>query len=260
MNWFAGVDIGSTGTKIALWDGGEFELLVRPTGWDPKQAAGNALLEAAGRRGVSPADIDCMISTGYGRNCISADGTVTEITCLAAGASRLAEDFSVVLDIGGQDCKAILVDERGKVSDFLMNDKCAAGTGRFIQNMAVLLGYGLDDFARIPEPFGAEPINSMCTVFAETEVIALISKGVPKESIALGVLDSVAARAASMAAKLPSGGKVLFTGGAAVNPILSRLLERRIGRPVKIPPRPQFAGAVGAAVIAAARYGGKGKQ
>lgn len=259
MNWFAGVDIGSTGTKIALWDGGEFELLVRPTGWDPGESAEKALLEAAGRRGVRPADIDCVIATGYGRNCISASAAVTEITCLAAGASRLADDFSVVLDIGGQDCKAVLVDGRGKVADFLMNDKCAAGTGRFIQNMAVLLGYSLDDFARIPESFGAEPINSMCTVFAETEVIAMISKGVPKESIALGVLDSVAARAASMAAKMPAGGKVVFTGGAAVNPILSRLLERRIGRPVKIPPRPQFAGAVGAAVIAAERYGRRGK-
>lgn len=259
MNLFAGVDIGSTGTKIALWDGGEFELLVRPTGWDPKESAEKALLEAAGRRRVRPADIDCMIATGYGRGCISADGAVTEITCLAAGASRLAGDFSVVLDIGGQDCKAVLVDGRGKVSDFLMNDKCAAGTGRFIQNMAVLLGYSLDDFARVPESFAAEPINSMCTVFAETEVIALISKGVPKESIALGVLDSVAARAASMAAKMPSGGNVVFTGGAALNPILSRLLERRIGRPVKIPPHPQFAGAVGAAVIAAERYGSRGK-
>lgn len=259
MSWFAGIDIGSTGTKVALWNGGELELLVRPTGWDPKEAAEGALLDAVGRRGVGLRDIGCVIATGYGRSCIASDGAVTEITCLAAGASRLAGDFSVVLDIGGQDCKAVLVDERGKVSDFLMNDKCAAGTGRFIQNMAVLLGYSLDDFARLPESFGAEPINSMCTVFAETEVIAMISKGVPKESIALGVLDSVAVRAASMASKLPSGGRVVFTGGAAVNPILARLLERRIGRPIITPQHPQFAGAVGAAVIAAERYGGRDK-
>lgn len=253
MSWFAGIDIGSTGTKAALWNDGELELIVRPTGWNPKEAAELALLDAAGRRGICLDDIDYMVATGYGRGCIATDATVTEITCLAAGASWLSADFSVVLDIGGQDCKAILVDGRGKVADFLMNDKCAAGTGRFIQNMAVLLGYTLEDFALIPESFAPEPINSMCTVFAESEVIALISKGIPKESIALGVLDAVAARAAGMAAKLSSQGCVAFTGGTSVNGKLAGLLEVRIGRRVIVPPHPQYAGAIGAAVIAAER-------
>lgn len=259
MSWFAGIDIGSTGTKVALWDGREFELLVRPTGWDPKGAAEGALADAAKRRRVGLREIDCVIATGYGRACVKADGAVTEITCIAAGASWLEKDFSVVLDVGGQDCKAILVGGRGKVADFLMNDKCAAGTGRFIQNMAALLGYTLEDFAGIPESREAVQISSMCAVFAESEVIALISKGVPKESIALGVLDSVAARAAGMAAKLSSAGGILFTGGTAMNPVLSRLLERRAGRRTIVPPHPQFAGAVGAAVIAAERYGKRGR-
>lgn len=254
MSWFAGIDIGSTGTKTALWNGEELELVVRPTGWNPKEAAEHALLDAAGLGGIDLEDIDYIVATGYGRGCIAADATVTEITCLAAGASWLSTDFSVVLDVGGQDCKAILVDGRGKVTDFLMNDKCAAGTGRFIQNMAVLLGYTLEDFARIPESFALEPINSMCTVFAESEVIALISKGIPKESIALGVLDAVAARAAGMAAKLPSNGSVVFTGGTSINGRLAALLEDRIGRRVIVPSHPQYAGAIGAAVIAAERY------
>lgn len=259
MSWFAGIDIGSTGTKAALWNGAELELAVCPTGWEPKEAAERALLDVAGRRGIGSGDIYRTIATGYGRGCVAADATVTEITCIAAGASWLSADFAVVLDVGGQDCKAILVDGRGKVADFLMNDKCAAGTGRFIQNMAVLLGYTLEDFARIPESFALEPINSMCTVFAESEVIALISKGIPKESIALGVLDSVAARAAGMALKLPSQGSVLFTGGTSANGRLARLLEGRIGRPVTVPPHSQYAGAIGAAIIAAERYGINGK-
>lgn len=255
MSWFAGVDIGSSGTKIALWDGGELKLLVRPTGWNPRESAESALHELAAGSNVDLCQLSYTVVTGYGRGTFSiADAAVTEIICLAAGAAWLTKDFSLVLDIGGQDSKVILVDARGKVADFLMNDKCAAGTGRFIQNMAALLGYTLEELANIPEKFAIETINSMCTVFAESEVISLISKGIPKESIALGILDSVAMRAAGMAAKFVSSDTVVFTGGTAQNTRLVELLERRIGRPVRVSPYPQFAGAIGAAVIASEKF------
>lgn len=255
MNWFAGADIGSSGTKIALWNGSRFELMVRPTGWNPREAAENALCETAATCGIGMSDINYTVATGYGRAIFSmANSAVTEITCIAAGVARLATDYTVILDIGGQDSKSILVDARGKVIDFLMNDKCAAGTGRFIQNMAILLEYTLEDLAILPQSCAVEPINSMCTVFAESEVIALISKDIPKESIALGVLDSVAIRAAGMAAKLAGSGGVVFTGGTAQNSILADLLALRLARPVQVAPHPQFVGAIGAAVIASEKF------
>ena len=159
-----------------------------------------------------------VTATGYGRNVFQADKRVAEITCHAAGAHYLAPEASTVLDIGGQDSKVITLGPDSRVTDFLMNDKCAAGTRRFLQNMAVHLGCSLQDFAAIPENTPFQPINNMCTVFAESEVIGLLAQGVAKESICLGLLDSVAQRAANLISRISDYGDICFIGGCAERP------------------------------------------
>ena len=249
-----GIDIGSTAVKAALWKDESFQFFLIPTGWSPKESANEAFDALLSASSVSPADVSCVVATGYGRKmCSFANKSVTEITCHAAGAAKMQGGISVLLDIGGQDSKVIATEPDGAVRDFLMNDKCAAGTGRFLQNMAVLLEYTLDEFADIPKDTPIQPISSMCTVFAETEVISLIAKGIPKESIALGLLDSVASRAAGMVTRLSQEGTVCFTGGAAKNPLLAKMISKHLGREVLVPEYPQFAGAAGAALIAARR-------
>ena len=251
-----GIDLGSSFVKTALLDGEGFELLTRPSGWAPNETAESSVVELLARRGLAQSDVEYTVATGYGRaNYPRADKTVTEITCHAAGARWLAPATETVLDIGGQDSKVIVIGPDGGVRDFLMNDKCAAGTGRFLQNMAALLGCRIEDFAEVPADAPVQTISSMCTVFAESEVISLISKGVPRESVILGLLDSIARRAANMVERMSQSGPVTFTGGAAGNEILASLISRQIGREVTAPRHHQCAGAIGAAVIAARKIG-----
>ena len=247
-----GVDIGSSCVKAALWDGRELTFALGPAAWDFVDSAPELVRGLCAERGIALEEVAFTVSTGYGRKLYKkADKTVTEITCHAAGAVRLLPGTRTVLDIGGQDSKVISLDGHGAVKDFLMNDKCAAGTGRFLQNMATLIGCPLDDFAAIPPDTRPQKINSMCTVFAESEVIGLLSRGAPKASVMLGLLDAIAARAAGMVSRLPGEGPVTFTGGAAKNPLLAARIAACLGRPVKATEHPQFAGAAGAALIAA---------
>lgn len=246
-----GIDAGSTAVKGALWDGEEFITYLVPTGWNPAESAAKAVTMLKRRAGRSRSANAAIVTTGYGRMIVDADKRVTEITCHAAGAHYLVPEASTVLDIGGQDSKVISVMYDGKVADFLMNDKCAAGTGRFLQNMAVHLGGSLTDFCDIPANTELQPINSMCAVFAESEVIGLIAKGVSKDSISLGLLDSIAQRAANLVSKLSEYGDICFTGGCAQNPLLAELIAKKTGRRVIAPERAQFAGAIGAALIGA---------
>ncbi len=244
-----GLDVGSAATKCALWDGSRFVYYITPTGWSPAESAECAVRAVCrSARITSRRDIS-ITATGYGRNIVEADRRVTEITCHAAGARLLAPGAAAVLDIGGQDTKAIKTDEKGKVLDFLMNDKCAAGTGRFLQNMATRLGCKLSDFCDIPEDTPLQPVNSMCAVFAESEVIGLLSKGADKNSICLGLLDSVAQRAANLLAKVSESGDICFTGGCAQIGPLARLIGQKTGRRVIAPDKAQFAGAIGAASL-----------
>ena len=244
-----GLDIGSTATKCVLSDGARFVYYITPTGWAPAESADKAVRMVCRRAHILKRDDVHITVTGYGRNIVEADRRVTEITCHAAGAHRLAPEATTVLDIGGQDSKVIKIDEDGKVLDFLMNDKCAAGTGRFLQNMAVHLGCKLADFCNIPEETELQPINNMCTVFAESEVIGLLAKGADKNSICLGLLDSVAQRAANLLSRVSDDGDICFTGGCAQNRLLARLIEQKTGRRVITPEKAQFAGALGAAVM-----------
>ena len=195
-------------------------------------------------------EVGCVVTTGYGRELLpEADRRVTEITCHARGAKYLCGPAGGLIDIGGQDSKAILLDEKGGVRDFLMNDKCAAGTGRFIEMMCRILecsGDELDSFVQRGQPV---EITSMCTVFAESEIISLLAQGADRESIALGVVRSICRRTATFASKLAISGNVFFSGGLARFEVFRRNLEDAMGLPVVTHAQSQLCGAIGAAII-----------
>lgn len=246
-----GLDIGSVGVKAVLMkDGHIISTVLTPTGWSPGESgekAVNQLLETAG---INPDDVMASVATGYGRKTFKkADRYMTEITCHATGAKFLFPEAKMVLDIGGQDSKAICLGENGEIRDFLMNDKCAAGTGRFLESMAVLLEYEFRDFSDLPGNVPLQPISSMCTVFAESEVIGLLAKGVNKQSIALGLLDSISSRAEGMIKRLGGSGPVAFTGGLSKSKNLVSFLEKRLAREIRCSELSQFAGAIGAALL-----------
>lgn len=254
LSFVVGVDVGSMGTKAVLYDGALVDAVTVPTGWNSREAAERALGALLAPRGLSRSDLAHLVATGYGRGAVAeADARITEITCHALGAAHLFPKVRFVLDIGGQDSKVIALDGAGRVTDFLMNDKCAAGTGRFLQVMAAHLEYELEDFSHLPEDLEPLAVSSMCTVFAESEVVGLLAGGADKAALALGLLDAVAGRACAMLAKLGVRDAVAFTGGVSKSRNLAALLERRLGLPVLTSPHSQIAGALGAALAAFAR-------
>ncbi len=245
---FAGIDIGSRTIELVVVDeAGQIETSFQAdTGFDPKVEA---------EKLVDGVSFDRIMATGYGRNLfeISFDApTVTEIKAHARGARAVFANTRTVLDIGGQDSKAISLFENGKVKKFEMNDRCAAGTGKFLEIMAKTLGYDIEEFGR--EALLAENelnISSMCTVFAESEVTSLIAKGNKRREIARGLHASVIRRAAGMINRVASEGDIVFTGGVAKNPCMVAFLAEKLRRKVLIPENPQFIGAFGAALLAA---------
>ncbi len=251
----AGVDIGSITTKVVLWqEGGNWRSLVQPTGPRPRLAAARALEEILSRSGHRQEELGCIVATGYGRaQADFATRAVTEITCHARGAQQLMPGTDMVIDIGGQDSKVIKTDGRGQVVDFVMNDKCAAGTGRFLEVMAGALGTRVEELA--PMAAGAEPveITSTCTVFAESEVIGLLARDVAPSRIVAGIHRAVAHRVAAMAQRLGLGRNICFTGGVAHNQGVRDELARGLGQEIHTSPHCQLAGALGAALIAARR-------
>lgn len=245
-----GIDIGSTCTKGAIFDGMELVTEVMPTGWNLRQSGTEIAAKLAACTGIKIGDAAGIVSTGYGRDSLPfALKKVTEITCHARGAHFLDPGVRTVIDIGGQDSKAIAVDSSGGVVEFIMNDRCAAGTGRFLQVMAHVLGAEVDMLEGLAR--GAEPvsISSMCAVFAESEVISLLANGVTKESIAAGILESIAVKVTHLTGRINVKGNIMFTGGVSQNSIIRGILEMKIGAAVTVHPLSQFAGAVGAAVI-----------
>jgi len=244
---YAGIDIGSRTIELVVVDaaGTILHSLQTDTGFDP-------LAEA--KRLIEGIAYDRIMATGYGRHLfeISFDApTVTEIKAHARGARACFPDAGAVLDIGGQDSKAIALFDNGKVKKFEMNDRCAAGTGKFLEIMARTLGFAIEDFG--PEALLAENdlnISSMCTVFAESEVTSLIAKGRSRREIARGLHASVVRRAAGMINRVSSDGDIVFTGGVAKNPCMQRLLEAKLGRRIRVPADPQLVGALGAALLA----------
>jgi predicted CoA-substrate-specific enzyme activase len=249
----AGIDIGSITTKAAVMAEGKISgTRVIFTGYNAEQAGTKVYEELLKELGIEKFDVRRVVSTGYGRNSVKfMDKAMTEIICHGAGAHYLNPRTRSVIDIGGQDSKAIVLDEKGKVKNFAMNDKCAAGTGRFLEVMARALEVDLDGFGALSLRAG-EPsrISSLCTVFAESEVISLISKGEKRENIIAGIHESIAARIAAMTNRLRIAPLVVMTGGVAKNIGVVRALERKIGMAVEVSEYAQVNGAIGAALLA----------
>jgi len=250
----AGVDVGSTQTKGVLLDadGGIAACVIMETGCDITGAGRNAydaLLAASGR---SSEDVLAVAGTGYGRFRIEfGDLQVTEISCHARGAVYLFPDTQTVLDMGGQDTKAIRVDADGGVIDFCMNDKCAAGTGRFLDAAAAALAIPLDELATAALS-GSDPvdISTTCTVFAESEMLAWIGRGRQVNDILLGVHRAIAARTVALLRRVGVEGTVTFTGGVSRNACMVTLLGEMLGRRLNVGDSTPFAGALGAALFA----------
>lgn len=253
----AGVEVGAITAKAAILSDRDRdeELLATAVilaGYDRAAAAVQALDQAMAQTGLTREKIACLVGTGYGRVQVhGADRTVTEITCHARGAHYLCPNVRTVIDIGGQDSKGISVNANGKVLDFVMNDKCAAGTGRFLEVMAHALEADLNDFGQLAlsAPRRAN-ISSTCTVFAESEVITHVATGVPKAEIIAGIHDAIATRISTMVGRISVQGEVVLTGGVARNAGVARMLEEKLGHTVIVPEHAQLAGAIGAALIA----------
>jgi predicted CoA-substrate-specific enzyme activase len=251
---FAGIDIGAITAKAAILSA-EGELVasvVTPAGYNRVSAAEQVLALALARAGLAREALARLVATGYGRVQVpAADRTVTEITCHARGAHWLCAGVGTVIDIGGQDSKGISVGAKGRVLDFVMNDKCAAGTGRFLEVMAHALEVDLDRFGELSQQARRRAtISSTCTVFAESEVVTHIAAGVPREEIIAGIHASIAARMASMVGRIAVRDAVVLTGGVAQNRGVVQALEDKLGRTVVVPELAQLAGALGAALIA----------
>ena len=249
MNYI-GIDIGSTASKICiLRENGEPEFKVMPTGWNSKITSGIILDGLTEELGSVE---DCrIVATGYGRISVDyADKVITEISCHGRGGYEMIGRDCSIVDIGGQDTKFINV-KGGRAVDFLMNDKCAAGTGRFLQVLSGILGMELAELGEAAGRGKPAAISSMCAVFAETEIIGLLARGTPPADIAAGVFRSIARRMRGLAARIPLHGECTFTGGLATSPSFSRLLSEELGVPVNVPEYPQLVGAIGAALIAA---------
>ncbi len=249
-----GVDIGSTATKVAVVDAaGELvrtELM--PTGFSSVDAAerARAAMEACkGERYLSTLD-PRVVATGYGRVAVPyADKVVTEITCHGRGAARLFGPGGTVIDVGGQDTKVIRL-RGGRVFKFVMNDKCAAGTGRFLEVMADRLGVSHDELAALARAGEPTQISSMCTVFAESEVISLVGRGEPRENIARGVIESVVGRVAALVGSAGGMAPYYLTGGLCDNEYVVERLGEKLSAPVTTCPEARYAGALGAALMA----------
>lgn len=246
----AGIDLGSTTIKVVIWDGIRYLARISPATWDPAGTAFSLLASASCAFGLrNPPAI--IAATGYGRRTLKeASLTPTEITCHARGAVYLLPGCRFVIDIGGQDAKGIRLAPDGSVEEFVMNDKCAAGTGRFLSATAQALGVTADRLS--PLARGAEPcrINAMCTVFAESEVISRVSQGVDRPAIIAGLHEAIARRTASMVAPLRPQQPIAFTGGVSQNADIAVRLGNALGYPVMVPPDAVYAGALGAALIA----------
>jgi predicted CoA-substrate-specific enzyme activase len=260
----AGIDLGSTYVKaVVMADGAVKGWAVSATGPDHDATARNVLGEALRMADLSEADIGYIVSTGYGRRVTSlANETISEISANAEGTRFVAQKLNVrtILDIGGQDTKAISLDDQLNIETFAMNDKCAAGTGRFIEALAAVLGVGIEDMGPLSlQSRSPLKITSTCTVFARSEVVTLMAEGKPREDIIAGIHESLAKRLATMARKIGVRKEVFFDGGPARNTGMRKALEQELGVTLVVPERPQIVTATGAALLAAKKMKGQGR-
>lgn len=249
----AGIDVGSLTAEVVLMESGKIiNYIIRPTGSNSRSAAEKAMAAALSSAGLKQSALEYIIATGYGRISIEfADKCITEITCHGRGAYHLNQDVRTVIDIGGQDSKVIRLNNNGRVLDFAMNDKCAAGTGRFLEVMAQALEVGIDEIAGLSEQAcNTVLISSMCTVFAESEVVSLMARGLPREEIAHGLHKSVAERTAGLVRRVGLEESVMITGGVARNRAVVNALNEKLKTTIIVPDEPQVVGALGAALLA----------
>ncbi len=251
---FAGVDVGSLSTDVVLIDeqGTIAGQAVVATGASIARAYAEAMKSALASACAIASEIAFTVSTGYGRERVPAsDLSLTEIGCHARGARQLFPDAVTVLDIGGQDSKVIRIGPNGRVSDFAMNDKCAAGTGRFLEVMARTLELDLEQMGeRALQSTRPLSVSSMCTVFAESEVVSLIASGAAPADIAWGIHTAIADRIAALADRVGVVQPVVMTGGVAKNRAARKAIEERLRVRLLVPEEPQIAGALGAALFA----------
>lgn len=250
---FAGIDAGSRAIKVVLINEDHRILTsdIQDQGINQSSEALQLLEHTAAKIKIEIQDIDYIIATGYGRDALDfANSTVTEITCHARGVFSLMPQVRTIIDIGGQDCKLMQLNSTGKVRDFVMNDRCAAGTGRFLEVVARQLRLNILDLGEIATQANRPAvISSMCVVFAETEIIGLLAAGEKPENIVAGVQNSIAARIVSMAGRQIEE-PIVFTGGVALIPGMVETLSGFFSHPITVPENPQFTGALGAAILA----------
>lgn len=251
---FAGVDVGSLGTKAVVFSDGKIigSNIIR-TGINTEENGRESLNGALEKAGVQWDDLAYIVGTGYGRiSAPYANKTVTEITCHGKGAHYIHPDTKTIIDMGGQDCKAIRLDENGNVTDFAMNDKCAAGTGRFLEVMANVFKVSLSELGELSlQATEVVPISSTCTVFAESETVSLLARGEKPANIIIGIYHAIANRISGMFSRVGLEDDIFFSGGVAKNIGMRHALEEVLGVHLAASEiDPQLAGAIGAAVIA----------
>lgn len=249
--YYVGIDIGSVACKGVLFREDMLDKKLIATGWNPQQSGKNILSDLLADNEISQEDLKAVVVTGYGRVSQDfADKTITEITCHAKGAYYLNPEIRTIIDIGGQDSKAIALDQSGNVQDFIMNDKCAAGTGKFLEVTVNSLGESIEDLDQLIQDDKKADISSMCTVFAESEIISLLAAGSEKSEIAAGIVDSIADRMRILLAKIDLKGQILFTGGLAQSQVIKDQLSQKLNKEILSHTESQFAGAIGAALLA----------
>jgi predicted CoA-substrate-specific enzyme activase len=248
--YFAGVDIGSTMTKVVIMDDAVLASVIGPTGPEHRKLANRVMEEALKKAKLPFEEITYVVATGYGRiNVPFADRQITEISCHAKGLSSIFPEARTVIDIGGQDSKGIKLKD-GRAVDFVMNDKCAAGTGRFLEVAAEELGVKLEDMGKLSlEAKKTERISNTCTVFAAQEVVTRLSEGAALADIIAGLHEAIATRVYGMLRRLKIEREVALTGGGAKNIGLVKALEAKLGFAVLVPPEPLLTGAIGAALL-----------
>lgn len=260
----AGIDAGSRTIKVVLMDTSSRRILAKDIidqGIEQNKLASELYEKALKNSGLNKHDVAAIVATGYGRNAVEiADTTITEITCHAVGAHHLIPEAMTIIDIGGQDSKLIRLDGEGKVRDFVMNDRCAAGTGRFLELVAQRLNVGLETLGKMAaESKTPSQISSMCVVFADTEITGLLACGTSRDDIASGVQSSIATRITGMAGRSVAS-PIVFTGGVALVPGMDKALQTALGKNVIISPEPQMTGAIGAAILAEKYFNNKKQE
>jgi len=254
--YFAGIDIGSTMTKAVILGDGVIASVIGPTGPEQRRLANKVMEEALRKAGLPFAAMTYIVSTGYGRiNVPFADKQVTEISCHAKGVSSLFPQARTIVDIGGQDSKAITVDHNGRVTNFIMNDKCAAGSGRFIEVIADTIGLRLEQMGDLSiQSTHPAQISNICTIWAQQEVASRLAEGVPLPDLIAGVHRSLADRVARMVKRLKLQKEVILTGGGGKNKGLVKALSEQLDCEILVPPEPLITGALGAALLGRELY------